>query len=322
MPARQACGVCGHKEYGDTYTTLDYISGERFTIAECLACSVKRTILTENMKPLSFYYGETYYGNEAGTRFVGPVEAAISAFRRVRVKQIERLITRKTARTALDVGCGRGVFLQTLQQSGWHCFGVEASKELADNLKTTHKIETCRHENLVACNYPAEFFSLITFWHSLEHISSPRQTIHEAARILKAEGVMIIEVPNAGSWQYRVGKGRWFHLDAPRHLYHFTTQQITEYLIEEGLTIRSTSTFSLEYGPYGFAQTLLNLVTQKPNALYSILKSKREDVSSRDALLSLVFLPAAVMVGTIIELIATVFNRGGIVRIIAEKQAS
>jgi hypothetical protein len=66
----------------------------------------------------------------------------------------------------------------------------------------------------------------------------------------------------------------WFHLDIPRHLHHFTTDGLSHLLKRNGFIIARTATFSLEQGPFGVLQSLLNSVFRQENILYGLLKKE------------------------------------------------
>ena len=74
-----------------------------------------------------------------------------------------------------------------------------------------------------------------------------------------AGGLVLVSLPNFGSWQARRFRADWFHLDLPRHRSHFTARGIETLLRRAGLdparTATSTSAdglpMSLQYRRYG-----------------------------------------------------------------------
>ena len=63
--------------------------------------------------------------------------------------------------------------------------------------------------------------------HVLEHTLSPLQTLLAVKKILRSEGILIIEVPNVGSMLLDVFKDCSASLDLPRHLYQFTSTTLS-----------------------------------------------------------------------------------------------
>jgi hypothetical protein len=56
-------------------------------------------------------------------------------------------------------------------------------------------------------------------WHVLEHLQRPAAVLEQAAAQLEPGGVVALAVPNPDSLQFRLLRGRWAHVDAPRHLF-------------------------------------------------------------------------------------------------------
>ena len=134
---------------------------------------------------------------------------------------------------ALDVGSGTGDFLLVLKNKGWEVVGIEPA-DLARNeankrgLRHIKDIKNCKPEE----------FDLITFWHSLEHVYSLKETIKNLVVTLKKEGTLIVACPNYKSWEAQHYKSRWAAWDVPRHLRHFSPKSLR--LILEPLGLEQT----------------------------------------------------------------------------------
>jgi predicted SAM-dependent methyltransferase len=84
----------------------------------------------------------------------------------------------------------------------------------------------------------------------------PKANLAEARRILKLGGLLIVQVPNAGSYQARWFRGRWFALDVPRHRYHFDLQTLESILDATGFRIRRTTFLSAAHNAHALRQSL------------------------------------------------------------------
>lgn len=312
------CDRCGALFAHAGFYTRDSQSDECFAIVTCANCGLARTVFDQDWSALERYYGSAYYGEgEEGKRFIKPMEWLVARFREGRVRRILHAYPDAPG-TILDVGCGRGLILQSLRARGWDCHGTELSETLAQSL-ARKGIHIYTQSHLPDANLPPACFDVVTLWHSLEHLPYPAQTLAEIARILKPGGKLLLEVPNLASWQAKVGRGRWFHIDAPRHLYHFTPDLLHRMLTEQGFTVTTSTTLSFEHGPYGMLQTVLNLLTTQNNVLYSLLR--RQLPRSRGARLAWDFsitfmaLPVLVIAGTLLELLASTLGRGAVIQL-------
>lgn len=85
-----------------------------------------------------------------------------------------------------------------------------------------------------------EKFDLIMFNHSLEHSPTPIEDLASASRYLKKDGEILIRLPVSGSEiSQKYGK-YWWSLDAPRHIYLFSTKSMGLLAHKCGLTIKRT----------------------------------------------------------------------------------
>jgi len=57
-------------------------------------------------------------------------------------------------------------------------------------------------------------------------MTDPKGTLDAIHPILKEGGVLLVEVPKFDSIYARIFRNKWFHLDVPRHLYHFEEKTI------------------------------------------------------------------------------------------------
>jgi predicted SAM-dependent methyltransferase len=88
--------------------------------------------------------------------------------------------------------------------------------------------------NLNKANFPRKSFDLITFSAVVEHLYDPIKTIREGRELLKDDGILMILVPNIESATSQLFGPYWYHLDVPRHLYHFSFRTARKLLKKTG----------------------------------------------------------------------------------------
>jgi hypothetical protein len=74
--------------------------------------------------------------------------------------------------------------------------------------------------------------------------------------LLKPGGRLIVQVPNAASWQFLLFGEHWNGLDVPRHLIDFRASDIRSLLQQKRLEVLRTKHFSLRDNPAGFASSI------------------------------------------------------------------
>lgn len=145
----------------------------------------------------------------------------------------------------LEIGCSTGELLGRLRRRNHipaeHCLGFEKDNRPASYARKTFGVTVQTGD--FCDSPPAGVFSRIIFWHSLEHLHRINETLHTASQLLSKKGVMVIALPNAGSFDaIRYGKD-WVAWDAPRHFYHFTPASLGKLLKQHDLEITSMQPF-------------------------------------------------------------------------------
>jgi SAM-dependent methyltransferase len=167
----------------------------------------------------------------------------------------------------LDVGCGDGAFLVSARRDGWEVAGTEMNPSLA----RAAGIKVWTQFDEAAALAP---FACVTAWHSLEHLRSPREVIRQAVGLLEPGGVLLVAVPNAEGLQARMYGSKWFHLDVPRHLYHFGPRSLTMLLEGAGLEVVRRVHLEVEIDMFGWTQSALNCISEEPNVFFNHLTGR------------------------------------------------
>jgi len=116
----------------------------------------------------------------------------------------------------VDVGCGRGEWLELLQKSGFTAKGIDANRVM---------IEQCHSRGLEAIesdvitylkSLPNASLGAVTGFHIIEHLAFPvlLALLHEVNRTLQSGGLVIFETPNPQN--ILVGSNN-FYIDPTHH---------------------------------------------------------------------------------------------------------
>ncbi|MBF0539447.1 MAG: class I SAM-dependent methyltransferase, partial [Nitrospirae bacterium] len=214
-----------------------------YGVRTCTNCGVGVTTPQPSPETLAALYETGAYRAKGGKRFVFFVEAIVYLFRQLRKRKVKRYASAPGhCGKLLDVGCGRGLFLSVMKEDGWSVAGVEFDSATACNVSDAYNIE-CRWGEPERWGLADASFDVITINHVLEHVRNPIELINTCGRLLKDGGCLIVAVPNFSSLQARVGRGCWFHLDTPYHLYHFSEDGLMRLLREASLRVRDVNRF-------------------------------------------------------------------------------
>jgi len=136
----------------------------------------------------------------------------------------------------LDVGCGTGRDLAYQRDFGLRVAGVEWNASAAEAARAQYGIDV-RAGSLEQANFPDRAFDVIHMSHVFEHVPNPAATLDEAHRLLDANGLIILKVPNMDSASAERFGTFWLGLDLPRHFYHFSPTTMTRLLTQHGFAV-------------------------------------------------------------------------------------
>lgn len=203
---------------------LHDLPGE-YTIVSCDRCGTMRTSPRPTPAAIGYYYPPDY-GPYLGT-VVDDDAAPANGFKAKLIAKLKALLsTRATdlppipVGRALEVGCASGSFLRSLAQKGWQVEGIEYSPDAAATARALgYPVHVGAIEGI---DLPEGQFDLIVGWMVLEHLHDPVGSLRKLARWAKPKASLAISVPNAGAAEFRIFGRRWYALQLPTHLTHFT----------------------------------------------------------------------------------------------------
>jgi len=247
---------------GDPAVTSDR---DYFGYVECGDCG---TLDIAVVPPdLAQYYADAYYSFHAtlpqglrglarrmrntaevfGTGFIGRVLANWSPM--IRMSLLHPLVRGEIggglsqASAILDVGCGNGAWLRSLQEIGF------ANLTGIDPFLQRPVDETGLHLKRAGIYELQGAFDLISCSHVLEHTEDPERALRQMMARLRPGGCILLRIPLAQSYAWRIYGGEWVQLDAPRHLHLYSLEGVRILTSRVGLDIRRTvfdsSAFSL-----------------------------------------------------------------------------
>lgn len=143
-------------------------------------------------------------------------------------------LPRKLDGKLLEIGCGNGTMLSSMQEFGWTAQGVDFDPnavQVARDRGLNVQLGTLKDQG-----YQNESFDALVMVHVIEHLSDPRDLLRECYRILKVGGHLIVVTPNASSWGHKLYGQNWRGLEPPRHLRIFTISSIKEMAVQAGFS--------------------------------------------------------------------------------------
>lgn len=141
----------------------------------------------------------------------------------------------------LEIGCGRGSFLQKIQRRGIKCAGLELNKSaVAYGKNKKLKILNISIQDYAKKNY--QKYDIVCSFQVVEHIAKIKEFLQASIHVLKPGGKLIISVPNNDSFIFESYKdiplnlpphhmGLW-NMNSLIKLEKFFDVRLDEFLIE------------------------------------------------------------------------------------------
>jgi SAM-dependent methyltransferase len=137
--------------------------------------------------------------------------------------------------SVLDVGSNRGSFARAFLEAAPNASltALEPDERVVkscENLPRTTLIEA-RIEHV---SLPDSSFDVVHSCHTIEHLASPAATLKDHARVLKDDGILVIDAPNIALLGSDEIVEEWF---IDKHLYHFSASTLRAALEDAGFDI-------------------------------------------------------------------------------------
>ncbi|MDE2490927.1 MAG: class I SAM-dependent methyltransferase [Elusimicrobia bacterium] len=174
----------------------------------------------------------------------------------------------------LEVGCGKGRFLEAAKRKGYRVYGIEPSSRsfaVASRLVRGFIAPIGFEDIATVADFPREY-EFVMLWHVLEHLDAPDSLLAQARRLLSDGGRLVIAVPNFASLQARVGGANWYHLDPPRHVHHFTPRSLRLLAEKCGFEVEKISFDSFYQDYIGDLITVVNRLLPGKNVIFNGLR--------------------------------------------------
>lgn len=234
-----ACNLCGAEDYEVVYPARyadaqpDDVknnfrsSGDEILVDQLVRCrSCGLQYLTPRLKSDVVITG---YSEGTDEVFISQNAARERTFAK-NLDLIERLVSQKGR--ILDIGTAGGAFLGIAKQRGWEVAGCEPNRWLAE-WGSGHYGITIQPGTIFDMQLPDASFDVVTLWDVLEHTPDPKSVLLECRRLLKPEGLLVVNYPDIGASISRLMGRKWVFLLSV-HLYYFTVETIQKMLAETG----------------------------------------------------------------------------------------
>jgi len=201
-----------------------------FRIVRCRHCGLMRTNPRPTPETIGWFYPPEY-GPFAAPVSPRPASALRDRARELLGSNATRLPSLPPGRM-LEIGCATGNFLAEQAARGWAVEGIEPDPDAAHVARERgFDVQTGQLETATP---PEEPYGLVVGWMVLEHLHQPIACLEKLHAWTRPGGWLAISVPNAAALEFRLFRTRWYALQLPTHLFHYTPTTIENVLAAGG----------------------------------------------------------------------------------------
>ncbi len=234
---QSTCYIC------DSFEAVPFAEIHGFSYVQCAACTHVYTSTRYPEAAIERFYKENTYWSQ-----VTYANKETCFYRRENVDRpkadfVEQYVEGGPG-TWVDVGAGSGGLVSILCEKGWDATGLELSETSVAFARATFGVELLA-QTLSA--YAAEHTALagsvdvVSFIGLIEHVVDPMAHLANAHALLKTGGLLVVQVPNAGSLASMIQtvfpENVFRHMSPIEHVMLFTRNSLETALAKSGFEI-------------------------------------------------------------------------------------
>jgi SAM-dependent methyltransferase len=251
------CPLCGEADAAPVLTQPDgYIPF--LHLHRCLRCGIiylnPRLTLDSIMAVEDESEVYSFSNEQAEEWIAGPLDGLCSHLEGYMQTQGRRL---------LDIGCNRGLLMESARRRGWQAIGVEIAPEAAERARRDYgfTVYATLEETPIHLQ-----FDLVTAWHVLEHTLNPVAFLQQAAARLAPGGILALQVPSFDFVDEFRARNQTGSILCTVHNFYFTRKNIQAVLARSGLQV-----MHLDNDPHSLLLTAICTKPVKPASWWSVL---------------------------------------------------
>lgn len=240
-----SCLMCGSREWTLVVRSEDVeykCKPGPFDVVECDRCAHTYVHPLPSYEEIASLYPNTYYTvNKRSPLYLdGKIyEAKLASDAR----KMRESLRARNIRSIVDVGAGEISRLVELKKA----FGKDVEAIALDIQFDEHIVRSAKANDIKLLHGNVETdlsqlrdngHDLIIMRQLLEHLRDPRRAVQGLAKKLAPGGLIIIDTPNRGGWDYKLfRKQHWGGYHIPRHFHLFRQDHLVRLVEEAGLEV-------------------------------------------------------------------------------------
>ena len=203
----------------------------------CNSCMTSQLIPFPSQEELEMLYNKFHLSDEEGGSYDW-IEERIKADFPKKIELVKEYTNNSTP-MLLDVGCGKGFFIESCIKNKISATGIDVSKSGVDYAASVLKVKA---EQIDIVNFSKRIehqnsYDVITLWATIEHLPNPQEVFNAIYACIKPGGLFFMDtgLGNDMFEKFLPGHSQWY--DAPQHLFVYSVEGLKLLLGNAGFNI-------------------------------------------------------------------------------------
>ncbi|MDH5523640.1 MAG: class I SAM-dependent methyltransferase [Desulfobulbaceae bacterium] len=219
------CIVCESSEADSLY------SG----VLKCRACDYVYADLNLSQEEFESFYTAGYFkGDEYSDYLEDKAVHQLNFSKRLDV--LNRYLDPDKHRSALEIGCAYGFFLELAAKQFDYVAGVDVTEEGVAHARDVLNLNAYQTD-LLEWDFESRKFDVVCMWDTIEHLRAPDLYLNMISENMPSGGVLAVTTGDISSKMAQFRKNNWRLIHPPTHAHYFSRDSITKLLDRYGFDL-------------------------------------------------------------------------------------
>lgn len=231
-----ADGIVCHCPICEGKSEVYYCSGQH-QMFKCKDCETAFLYPMPSAEFLDKFYAQFHKSFETGGGYELFEAASSRSFNR-KIKIIKQRVKSSGEKIRLlDVGCGKGYFVEKCVEAGMDAQGIDLSSTAIEFARNAGR--PCNRGRVEDIDSKKHQFDVVTFWATIEHLPDLLSALIKIRELLTPGGALFFDTGVGSDWLDNLLPGvvQWY--DPPQHLFVFSPEGIKVVLQKANLEVKS-----------------------------------------------------------------------------------
>lgn len=136
----------------------------------------------------------------------------------------------------VEVGAHAGLLLRSFRERGWRVTGIEPDGRAVEFARGVYDIDV-RNGTLLTTDLEDGCADAVIMLHVIEHLDDPAANLRVVTRILRDDGIFVVETPIYDTLTYRILGRRERNMSCDGHIFFYTEATLSRLLRDQGFKI-------------------------------------------------------------------------------------